>query len=600
MTDNSLSIGRTPNASEPPRPATSDSDDPGAMFKARTGREQLLYRLCTVPALGLILLVALVPLGLLFFRSLIDQGTGELTGRYYLETFTNAFFMRTLWTTVLMSSGVTILSIVMALPLAYLLARHTLLRNFVLPVITIPRMLPFVVIGYAMILLLAPITGVANRTLMALGILSEPAFILFDWPGQAFAFAYTGIVVATAILTGVLMSVDPQLEDASVSLGANRVRTYYANYSAAQHPWDHRRKRVDLHIDFHFLCYPRHAQRPCAVHDFGPHRVQLADPAAAASRLRSGSHGRRACHRRHRLGATLFAQAWTTGGQAVSLVRSSKRQPRRWTASSLVGKSLLLLYVFVMLAWMIFPIGLVILSSFQGRLDVSLSFDNLGFSAYEAIPRAYWESFWFTVRTAFLATAIALLIAVPAAWAMVRGKLRGRRIISSLVLIPDVVPQLILGIALLTVFIPLRLSNSFLGVLLAMVALSLAVGLRFTEALMEGLPEEYELAAQSMGASRLNVFRLIILPLMAPGIAIAALFIFMQNLIVFELLLFISGPNATPIAIRLFTDIVDRGVLPYAIAMAGILVYVAMAFYALVAVALGPKYMTGSIMSRKG
>ena len=259
-----------------------------------------------------------------------------------------------------------------------------------------------------------------------------------------------------------------------------------------------------------------------------------------------------------------------------------------------------MIYVGVMLIWMIFPIGLVILSSFQGRLDVSLSFDNLGLSAYESIPRAYWESFWFTVRTALLATAIALLIAVPAAWAMVRGRLRGRRVISSLVLIPDVVPQLILGIALLTVFIPLKLSNSFLGVLLALVALSLAVGLRFTEALMEGLPEEYELAAQSLGASKLSVFRLIILPLIAPGIAIAALFIFMQNLIAFELLLFVSGPNASPIAIRLFTDIVDRGVLPYAIAMAGILVYVAIAFYAIVALALGPKYMTGSVMSRKG
>jgi ABC-type spermidine/putrescine transport system permease subunit II len=279
---------------------------------------------------------------------------------------------------------------------------------------------------------------------------------------------------------------------------------------------------------------------------------------------------------------------------------ASARQPHRWTVASLFGWGALVIYVGVMLIWMIFPIGLVILSSFQGRLDVSLSFDNLGLSAYESIPRAYWESFWFTVRTALLATAIALLIAVPAAWAMVRGRLRGRRVISSLVLIPDVVPQLILGIALLTVFIPLKLSNSFLGVLLALVALSLAVGLRFTEALMEGLPEEYELAALSLGASKLSVFRLIILPLIAPGIAIAALFIFMQNLIAFELLLFVSGPNASPIAIRLFTDIVDRGVLPYAIAMAGILVYVAIAFYAIVALALGPKYMTGSVMSRKG
>ena len=85
-----------------------------------------------------------------------------------------------------------------------------------------------------------------------------------------------------------------------------------------------------------------------------------------------------------------------------------------------------------------------------------------------------------------------------------------------------------------------------------------------------------------------------------PFIAIAALFIFMQNLVTFELLFFVTGPNATPISVRLFSDIVDRGVIPYAVAMAGILVYVAMAFYTLVAVTLGPKYMAGSVMSRKG
>ena len=220
------SLGQAHGASTPPSLPDHGSDGE-AVGRARHRRERWVYRLATVPAVLVIALVALVPLGLLFFRSLVDQDSGIFTLRYYIETVTNAFFMRTLMTTVMMATGVTILSILMALPLAYLLARHTLLRNFILPVITIPRMLPFVVIGYAMILLLAPITGVANRVLIGIGILQEPAFILFDWPGQAFAFAYSGIVVAVAILTGVLMSVDPQLEEASVSLGASRLRTFF-------------------------------------------------------------------------------------------------------------------------------------------------------------------------------------------------------------------------------------------------------------------------------------------------------------------------------------------------------------------------------------
>lgn len=258
------------------------------------------------------------------------------------------------------------------------------------------------------------------------------------------------------------------------------------------------------------------------------------------------------------------------------------------------------LYILLFFIWLIFPVVLVLAASFQGRLEVTPSFANWSLDAYRAIPDSYWNAFWFTVQSSFIATMIALVVAIPAAWAMVRGRLRERRLLSNLVLIPDVVPQLILGIALLTVFLPLGLSNSFQGIILALVALSLAMGLRFTEALLEGLPEEYEQAARTLGADGITTFRKVVVPLLAPGIAISALFIFMQNLITFELLFFISGPSASPIAVRLFTDIVERGALSYAIAMAGVLVYVAIAFYVMVSITIGPKYMAGSVMSRKG
>jgi len=208
--------------------AQASVDDEGyRTLRRRIRREKLFFRLCTLPAIFVTGLVAIIPLGLLFINSLRNQRSGAFSLEYYIATFGSAFFMRTLGTTILMAFCVALVSIILALPMAYLLARRTLLRNFIMPVITIPRMLPFVVIGYAMILLLAPMTGVVNKVLLGLGILSQPAFILFDWPGQAIAFIYSGIVVATAVLTGVLMSVDPQLEDAAVSMGATRLRTFF-------------------------------------------------------------------------------------------------------------------------------------------------------------------------------------------------------------------------------------------------------------------------------------------------------------------------------------------------------------------------------------
>lgn len=257
-------------------------------------------------------------------------------------------------------------------------------------------------------------------------------------------------------------------------------------------------------------------------------------------------------------------------------------------------------YVVLLLSWLIFPIALIIAASFQGNLGVEMSIANASLDTYRAIPSGYWDSLRFTVTVAALSTVCSLLLSVPAAWGLVRGRLAERALVSHLVLLPDLVPQMILGIALLTVFIPLHLSNSMAGIVLALMAMNLAMGLRFSEALLSGIPEEYEQAALSLGAGRFTGFRLVVLPMIAPGVAISALFLFMQNLIVFELLFFIAGPRATPISIMLFTDIVDRGVVPQTVGMSAILVYIGIAFYAAVALLLGPRYLAGTVISRKG
>src|SRR5690606_8245957 len=120
----------------------------------------MIYRLCALPAILVTLAITFVPMGLLLFLSLQDEREGGHSLRYYVATLTDQFFLRTLGTTLSIALGVTVVSIIIAMPMAYLLARKTLLRNIVMPVISIPRMLPFVVVGYAMILLMAPVTGV--------------------------------------------------------------------------------------------------------------------------------------------------------------------------------------------------------------------------------------------------------------------------------------------------------------------------------------------------------------------------------------------------------------------------------------------------------
>lgn len=269
-------------------------------------------------------------------------------------------------------------------------------------------------------------------------------------------------------------------------------------------------------------------------------------------------------------------------------------------ASGLAARVALSLYLVLIVGLLVLPVLLVLAASFNGGLAASFDPGSWSLDAYGAVPPAYWDSLWVSFCAAFWATFISLALTVPAAWAMVRGRLAERRLIGHLVLLPDAVPPLTLGIALLALFIPLGLSDSFAGVLIALTLLSLSMGLRFSEALIEGVPEEMEQAAVSMGAGRFTAFLTVSLPMIAPGLGIAALFILVQGLVAFELLFFISGPGAMPISVRLFTDIVDRGVLPQAIAMSAILVYVALAFYMLVATTMGVRYVSSGLLSRRG
>ncbi|KHJ56071.1 hypothetical protein LA66_05535 [Aureimonas altamirensis] len=199
---------------------------PVSLARRRRRQQMLTHRLCTLPALLVTVLVAVVPMVMLLVMSLIDEDSSAFSARYYVETLTDPFFMSTLGSTLTMAAGVTFASIVAAMPLAYLMARSPLFRNVVMPVISVPRMLPFVVVGYALILLMAPVTGLFIIWLNALGLVNGPQFFLFSWVGQAIAFSYSGVVVATAVLSGVMMSIDRQLEQAAVTLGASPFKAF--------------------------------------------------------------------------------------------------------------------------------------------------------------------------------------------------------------------------------------------------------------------------------------------------------------------------------------------------------------------------------------
>jgi ABC-type spermidine/putrescine transport system permease subunit I len=171
-------------------------------------------------------MTVIFPLFLIIIDSFKDR-EGNFSFIQYVETFTNVFFLKSLGFTIIFGFFVALVSIVISLPLSYFLARNEKLRNFMLGIVTIPRMLPFFVLGYSIILLLAPHTGLVNILLVdKLGILKNRINILFSWPGLALALLYVRTVLNIAMLTGIIQEINPNLETAALSMGASRFTAF--------------------------------------------------------------------------------------------------------------------------------------------------------------------------------------------------------------------------------------------------------------------------------------------------------------------------------------------------------------------------------------
>ena len=156
-----------------------------------------------------------------------------------------------------------------------------------------------------------------------------------------------------------------------------------------------------------------------------------------------------------------------------------------------------------------------------------------------------------------IATSIGLCLALPTALCLSRLRFKGREALSSLMLLPVVVPGIVLGIALYVSHVEIELATglpvlgSLGGLIAGHVLIVIPWTVRLVTASLDGLDRSIEEAAQSLGADRLTTFRRVTLPAIRPGVVAATLFGFVSSFGNLEMSLFLVGPGRTtlPIAI---------------------------------------------------
>lgn len=145
----------------------------------------------------------------------------------YIKLLTDSLYLRYLWDTLEVSAIVTMVSLVMGYPVAYLLARSksARVRGLVFTVVIITFFTGGMVRVYAWMLLLQD-SGVINRTLISLRIITEPMRLMYNEFGVAVALIHWCVPLVILSLFGSIQSINPDLEDAARSLGAADLQVF--------------------------------------------------------------------------------------------------------------------------------------------------------------------------------------------------------------------------------------------------------------------------------------------------------------------------------------------------------------------------------------
>lgn len=131
---------------------------------------------------------------------------------------------------------------------------------------------------------------------------------------------------------------------------------------------------------------------------------------------------------------------------------------------------------------------------------------------------------WNSARVAVLATALTLLLGIPAAYVLSRERFKRREGLVFLFLAAQMVSPLILLVPIYGLVAKLGLLDSHAGLVLVYAAIQIPFTVVVLKSFFDGLPTSLFEAARLDGCSRFSIFRLVALPLLGPGLASVAIF----------------------------------------------------------------------------
>lgn len=495
----------------------------------------------------------------------IDQ---SFTLKNYETFFDKWIYGKLLLRSIRMSATVTVITILLAYPVAYFLAfRVTRNKMTWLILINIPFVTSYLLRVLAWKIMLGN-NGVINGTLEGLGFIEEPLeYLLYSRFAVVLTLAHAWAAFAILPIYVSLQKIDRSLLEAAADLGDGPVKRFL---------------RITLPLSMPGVIAAAVIEFIPTVGDYitpvmvgGPKGVMIGQIVAAQFGAANNWP----------LGAALtiiimisitaivctfiwFARLGTVKARDMEITTTAPRPVDRTRR----GIDWLLLYVILYLAFLYIPSVMLPVFSFNDSIQMVLPLKDFTFKWYAALAdHAGLQSALFnSLKVALPVATTTTILAILAGKALTRYRMPGRGVAIGFILIPMVMPGIILAVGLLVLALAVGMPLSLWAVGVAHVVTTLPFATLVVMARLEGFSKNIEEASRDLGVGGFMTFWRVTFPLILPAVVASFLLTFTASFDEFLFAFFLGG-NQVTLPVFIWTQVRFPQTLPSVLALGALI-----------------------------
>lgn len=240
------------------------------------------------------------------------------------------------------------------------------------------------------------------------------------------------------------------------------------------------------------------------------------------------------------------------------------------------NKGLKNIYISLVFLFLYLPIIVLVFFSFNtSKLNILFEGFTLKWYAELFHNSTLLEALKNTLIVSVVSTTVSTIIGTLSAFALKKYNFFGKKLINELLYIPIVIPEIVLGIALLSIFTLLHIELGLITLIISHIAFSIPFVIISVRTVLNSMSSDIEAAAADLGASNIKTLWYVVIPTVMPGITSGALLAFTLSLDDVIISYFTAGPGSNTLPLQLFS-MIKTGVTPDVNALASLILITVM------------------------